>query len=81
MNVWHRPMYDDSCATLRTHDEFSIYPLGSITLMVLVGPKAMSFVFVIIPELDLFRVKLGIPWLIAMEVNPSVVYKSLKLPH
>lgn len=80
MNSCHRPTYDECQETLRMHDGFFVPPLGSITLMVL-GLKAMSSTFVSIPESELFWVKLGIPWLIAMDVVPSVTHKCLKFPH
>lgn len=47
VNDWHRPMYDECHTTLRMHDGFSIHPLGSITLTILVGPKVVSSMFII----------------------------------
>lgn len=81
VNGWHRPTYDECQETLRTYDSFSISPLGSITLTVLVGPKAISSTFVIILGLDLFRPKLGIPSLISMEAVLSVIHKCIKFAH
>lgn len=79
VNGWHRPAYDECCTTLRMYDRFSIRPLGSTTLTVLVGPK--SSVFIIIPKSDLFQAKIGIPWLISMAAVPSIANKCLKFPH
>lgn len=81
MNGWHRPAYDECRATLRMHDTFSIPPLGSITLTILSGPKAMSSTFVIIPKSNLFQVKLSIHWLIYMDLVPLLIHKFLKFPH
>lgn len=81
MNGWHRPVYDECRTTLPTHHGFSINPLDSITLTIMVGPKEVSSIFTIIRESDIFQVRLGIPWLITMEVVPLLVHKWLKLPH
>lgn len=41
----------------------------------------MSSTFVITPESNIFQVKLGIPWLIAMDAITLVIHKFLKFPH
>lgn len=61
LNGWHRPRYDECCATLRMHNGLPLSPLGSITLMVLVRVKVVSTMFVIIPKSDFFCAKLSIP--------------------
>lgn len=48
------------------HDDLFILPYGSITLSIIVGPRIVDTTFNVIPESDLFRVKLGIPWLDSM---------------
>lgn len=63
------------------HSGLSFSPLKNITLIVLLGPKAISSTFIIIFELDIFQVKLGILLLITMDVIPSMIYKCLKFPH
>lgn len=76
VNGWHRSRYDECHATLITHTRLSLSPLGSITITVLVRPKVVLTTFVIIIESNLFRAKLGILWLIAMDVVPSVIISA-----
>lgn len=54
VNGWNRLVYDECHTTLWTHHGFSINPLGNITLMVMVHPKAVYSIFTIILESDLF---------------------------
>lgn len=60
---------------------FLFHLLENTTWMVLVGPKAISTTFVVIPKSNLLWVKLGTPQIIIMEVGPSVVHKCLKFSH
>lgn len=81
INFLHKYGYDALVSTIQTHDGIFVPPLGSIVLSVLVGPKSMKFLFDIIPGSELFRVKLGIPWLVAMNFVPLVMHKCLKFIH
>lgn len=77
----HKDGYDASMSTFRTHNGLFIPPLGSILLSVPDKRKSMNLFFDIISRSKFFRVKLGIPWMVAMNVIPSVVHKYLKFIH
>lgn len=79
INFLHKDGYDALVSTICTHDGLSVPPLGSIVLSVLVGPKSVKLLFDIIPGFELFRVKLDIPWLVAMNMIPSVMHKCQNL--
>lgn len=59
----------------------SCKPYGLITLSIPVGPRTVDIVFDVIPESNLFRVKLGIPWLDSMNGVISIIHKFLKFSH
>lgn len=77
----HKDGYDAPVSFIHIHDRLSVPPLGSIVLSVLVGPKFVNLLFDIILVFKLFRVKLGIPWLVAMNMVPFVMHKCLKFIH
>lgn len=81
INFLHRDGYDESKSTIRTHDGIYVPPFGYITLSILVGPRTVNELFDIILGFELFKVKLGIPWLITMNAVPLVVHKCLKFSH
>lgn len=68
INFLHKDGYDAPMITIFMHDGLFVPPLGSIVMSVLVGPKSVKLLFDIIPRSKLFRVNLGIPWLVAMNV-------------
>lgn len=81
INFLHKDGYNAPLSTICTHNKIFIPLPSSIVLLVLVGPKYVNLLFDIIPGSKLFRVKLGIPWLVAINKIPSVVHKCLKFIH
>lgn len=81
INIFHRDDYKESKATIHTHNGLSIPPIGCITLLVLVGPRVVDTSLVIILESNLFRVKLGISWMVSMNGVASIIHKCLKFSH
>lgn len=81
INFLHKEEYEMLNTMIRTHNGLSIPPLGSITLSVLVGPRAIDTSFDIILGSNFFRVKLGIPWLVSMNEITSIIHKYLKFSH
>lgn len=78
INFLHKDGYNASASIIHTHNEIFMPPLNSITFSVLVRPKAINLFFDIKLGSKLFKVKLGIPWLVAMNTVPSVIHKCLK---
>lgn len=81
INVFHRERHDNKKATIHTHDDLFVPPLESFSLSIIVGFKFVSTWFVVIPESNMFNMKLGIPCLVLLDVIPSIVHKLLKFPH
>lgn len=81
LNSFHGKEYEETKSTICTHDGLSLKPYGSITLSILVGLRAIDIVFNVIPESDLFRMKLGIPWLASMNGIAFIIHKCLKFSH
>lgn len=73
----HREEYKNLKIMIHTHDGLSVPPLDSITLLVFVGPRAIDTSFDIILESNLFRVKLGILWLVSMNGITLVIHNVL----
>lgn len=81
INSLQREEYEEANSTTHTHNGLSLKPYGSITLFILVGPRAMHTTFDVILEFDLFRMKLGVPWLASMNMIAFVIHKCLKFSH
>jgi len=72
--------YDPSNMMIKTHKGTFEKPLGKISLLVTIFEKHVEQWFNVTPTSDTFEIKLGIPWLKAMKVIPSTIYKCVKFP-
>lgn len=81
LNSLHRKEYEENKSTIRTHDDLSLKPYGSINLSILVGPRPIDTIFNVIPKSDMFRMKLGIPWLASINGITFIIHKCLKFSH
>lgn len=66
---------------IHTHDGLFLAPYGSITIFILVGPKALDTTFDVMSKSDLFRVNFSIPLLASMNGISFVNHKHLKFSH
>lgn len=72
--------YDHSDMMIKTHNGAFINTFGKISLLVTVFEKSVEQLFDVVPLFDLFRIKLGHPWLKAMKVVPSMIHNYVKFP-
>lgn len=81
LNSLHRKEYEEKKSTICMNNGLFLKLYSSITSSVLVGPRVVDTVFDVILESDLFKMKLGIPWLASMNGITSIIHKYLKFSH
>lgn len=81
LNSLQKEKYGETRSTIHTHNGMNLKHYGPITLSILVGPRTIDIVFNVIPESDLFKVKLGIPWLDSMNGVTFIIHKCIKFSH